>query len=553
MNPLTMNSRDYYFRAIWLGVIIVVLLGKAPSLYFFLSDVDFGIRFGLARQVLLGKTPHIDLWTLAGPLWPYTTALGLWIHDSLVPETLICSLGYGTSIFLISLLVESNLPFGRFVNRSFGVVTGIAGLAFLPRFEKWYYWLFPLLVLFSFWRIATAPNSDVLPRKWLAFAGLASGLGFLYRFDLGVGCLFAAMTTATLYSIRPFSTQTHLWRAGTVIVGFGAVVIPWLLFLGLKGGAAAWRDLGVGLSQGIPGQVATMHEAFPRFDVRHPFAHHSGLALFLMVTPATYLAGTIYAMRGFVTHRGEDRPTLRFLLAACIMGLALWPEALQRTAIASFLAVLPPLVITGTILGGLCWGPLERVRGLALPRHAVRAGIVVYLIVLAVAGRAIRGESAFGLEPFGRNIIERFSLLAEGIPEGLDHPTAKLVQGVHSRTKLDDAVIFLLPYSPAHTFIHRPTSGFLNTHLKGHFSDEEWQERNLQAIRLHPPALVIAERGYEDLKPGRGFRDGFPKLDAYIRQNYQVDRPFTDEIVFWTILVRSVAAENTQVRTKNSE
>ncbi|MEK7793434.1 MAG: hypothetical protein AAB353_02840 [Candidatus Hydrogenedentota bacterium] len=546
MKPSANRMKDYYFRAIWLGFIILVLLGKAPSLYFFLSDVDFGIRFGLARQVMLGKTPFIDLWYLGGPLWAYAPALGLWVDDSLIPETLICSVGYGISLFLISLLVEANLPFGRVLNRVLGVAAGLAGLAFLSRFEKWYYWLCPLLVLFCFLQIATSPNANAAHRKWIAFAGLASGLGFLFRFDLGIGCLFAAMTTVALYSIRPFSTETRLGRAVLVIIGFVTLVIPWLLFLGLKGGISVWRDLAVGFYQGIPGQVVAMHEPYPAFDVRHLSGHPSGLAIFLVVVPATYLLGITYGLLGVLKQRGENQATLRFLLAACIMGLAMWPEAIQRTAVASFLSVLPPFVLTGTILCGQLWGPVGRFRGSSLERYAVRGGVVLYLMVLAVAGRAIRAEAAFALEPFGHKIVERFNLLAGGIPEGMDHPTAKLVEGVHHRTGEGDTVLYLIPYSAAHSFIHRPISGNLDTHLTGHYSEQEWRERNLRLIRLHPPALVIAERGYENLRTDRGFRKGFPELDAYVRENYRVDRPFTEDIVFWTVLVPRANTEDAQ-------
>lgn len=521
----------------WFGVLLVLLLGKAPSLAFFLRDVDFGIRLGAGRQVLLGKTPHIDLFYVAGPLWAYTPALGLWIHDSPIPEILICSAGYGLSLFLVSYLVASNLRFGRIPDILVGMAAGLVGLMYLGRFYKWYYWLFPLLVLFCLFRAGTYPESKGLRLRWLGFAGLSAGLGLLYRIDLGIGCLFSVLAWTFLNSIPPFATDMWLRRMLVAITGFVIPVGSWLLLLGLAGGAGAWRDLSVGLYQSVFGSIDTMHEPFPTFDFSNPFALSSGLAIFHLMAPATYLAGITYVLLRRGKSPPENAASLRFLMAASITGLALWPEALQRTAVVSFLSVLPPLVITGTILCGLLWGPIKQFRGLSWKSWALRVVVVVYLAILAVAGRGIRSEAAVGLEPFGHTIIERYSLLARGIPEGMDHPTVKLVEGIHARTDVGDTVLYGLPYLAALSFIDRPISGFLVTHLRGIFSEKEWRDRNLRLIRLHPPSVVIAERGYANLQSGTGFRESFPELDAYVRENYTIDRPFTDELVFWTVLV----------------
>lgn len=63
------------------------LLLKSPTLESYLDNADHGWQLCQGRQILLGKTPGIDLCTPYGALPGYSSALGLWLFGSLIGET----------------------------------------------------------------------------------------------------------------------------------------------------------------------------------------------------------------------------------------------------------------------------------------------------------------------------------------------------------------------------------------------------------------------------------------------------------------------------------
>src|SRR5262249_47278728 len=145
------------------------------------NDPSFQLSIG--QQVVLGKRLFVDVFFHYGPLVAYTSALGLAVHDSLVPETVICALGYAASIAL--LFSTATVLIGRLA----GVAVAGLALLLLARFYKWYYWLFPLLTVFLVVR-EPAPTGGRARGDAL---GLVTGVAFLYRIDLGITCLVTAV------------------------------------------------------------------------------------------------------------------------------------------------------------------------------------------------------------------------------------------------------------------------------------------------------------------------------------------------------------------------
>ena len=130
----------------WLvfGATTFALLWFAPDLFRFLIDTDHGWQLGMGRQILLGRFPGVDLLLFYGPLVGCTSALALWLAGSLIGEVALCSLGYGTALFLMHRIAR------RWVSPIAGWIVPLAGLLLLARFYKWSYWLFPVAVLYSY-------------------------------------------------------------------------------------------------------------------------------------------------------------------------------------------------------------------------------------------------------------------------------------------------------------------------------------------------------------------------------------------------------------------
>src|SRR5262245_19485345 len=155
-------------------VSFAVLMQGAPDLAWYVvygNDPSFQLSIG--QQVVLGQRLFVDVFLHYGPLVAYTSALGLAVHDSLVPETVICALGYAASIALV--FSTARVLIGRVA----GVALSVLAVVLLARFYKWYYWLFPLLTVF----LAVRAPADGHARG--DGLGLVTGVAFLYRMDLG--------------------------------------------------------------------------------------------------------------------------------------------------------------------------------------------------------------------------------------------------------------------------------------------------------------------------------------------------------------------------------
>ena len=78
----------------WPAVLLVLMLASSPTLDHFFNSPDMGYQLSLGRLVRLGQFPFVDMVQHYGPLVALTSAAGQWVHDSVVPEVVICSLGY---------------------------------------------------------------------------------------------------------------------------------------------------------------------------------------------------------------------------------------------------------------------------------------------------------------------------------------------------------------------------------------------------------------------------------------------------------------------------
>ena len=125
-----------------------------------------------------------------GPMPMYTSALGLWVSQSLIGETLICASAYALCLFLIYRLV------GIYSSKTIGLAAAGFGFVLMSRFYKWYVWLIPLATLWALHRYLSAPI-ERRPR-WIVGTGLVGGLCWLFRPDMGTMLFIADLVFLTV-------------------------------------------------------------------------------------------------------------------------------------------------------------------------------------------------------------------------------------------------------------------------------------------------------------------------------------------------------------------
>ena len=215
---------DFVAGSIVFMGLLVLFLGKAPGLGYFLSSRDHGSQLSIGTQVLLGKVPGIDLPIAYGPMVMYTSALGLWLSDSLIGETLLCSLGYAFSVFLIYHLVS------RYSSKPVGLVAAGAGFA-------------PQGAVLQVVRLVD-PHGDPLglapllefraqSAGWIGLCGLVVGMCWLFRPDYGTTEMLACLAFLGSIAVsEPPRSAARVSRAlGLLLVGFSVFPLAWFLYL----------------------------------------------------------------------------------------------------------------------------------------------------------------------------------------------------------------------------------------------------------------------------------------------------------------------------------
>ena len=97
----------------------------------------------------------------------------------------------------------------------------------------------------------------------------------------------------------------------------------------------------------------------------------------------------------------------------------------------------------------------------------------------------------------------------------------QILKAIRSKTPPGEPILVASLATQVNFFSDRPLSGFLNGLAAGIYDDEAWRMRNLQAIKAHPPTIVLAEDNY--------FQDGeknivqtyYPELFDYLTTNYE--------------------------------
>jgi hypothetical protein len=473
---------------------------------------DHCYQLSLGRQILLGKRPFEDLFFHYGPLVAYTSAFGLVIHNSLVPETIFCALGYAAAIGLSFAVAR------RLAGPISGLMLVAAQFLLMGRFYKWYYWLFPVLTMFLLMRLSRQRQ----PRLSAVLLGLGAGLAFLFRMDLGVGCLVLAGAGIVLVMFGRQSLSAMLLGEARVLAGFVAPVVIWLTFLTVQSGPAAATDYFSSYVASATGVVHGMALPVPKLTwdcLRRPLSLDTASGLAFRVLPAIALLGLITALWLIVRRRADSE--IRLVGIACLGALVFFPQALHRSGPYHLLQALALFALAVTVALSRLWTaapvqPLAVRTGRRL--LTVFAGALLGLIILG-----LRPLWSMDLEFAAASPLTKYRRLAVGLDAARPSDTGRAAMFVRDHTTADDTVLPLSFFNNLLFFSQRKAAGLLPCYVPGLLSQDSWQERNLrQIIADRPKYVLLAAGGPIDDKPENELSCFLAKIWVYVQAEYPV-------------------------------
>jgi len=488
----------------WLSLIfflgpLAYLLFRAPSVGSYLYNSDHGYQLALGRQLLLGKLPFKELFFHYGPLSAYTSLAGIKMWDSPLSETIICCLGYALALFCLGAVLRHRASAAT-------ALIGVAGgLLLLARFHKWYYWLFPLLCLYLLDRAQLGKRSRLLS----VLLGISIGVAGLYRLDLGVACLTAGVIGQILMNLA--CNRGKFADLPFLVAGSFVSAAIWFLCLVAQSGWPAIYEYCAFFVAGV--RTECIHQSMPPSPV---------LACVLLASGLAYCFSLGYAL--WKTARLSDageREAVMMCGVAAVFGLCLFPQALHRCGTGYLLQVLPPAILTAGILVAHLAGstsPSSRASG----RPVSPFGLAAYALLLLSLSGLLHGGA--DLAPSDNHLRARYRDLAIGVSVNVFDPVQQVIAKAEAMTSPLDSVL-ILPQGNLHPtqlyyLINRPMAGLMAMYLNGLFSEDDWRLRNFNAIKLHPPTIVIG--GEDLLGPPLAARwpKFYPEMYAFVRENY---------------------------------
>jgi hypothetical protein len=503
-----------------------LLLWTAPGIEFYLNSSDHGYQLSLGHQITLGKFPFVDFFYHYGPLAAYTSAIGIWLSDSLLGETIICALGYALALALIYRITVQHC------SSLIAAVATLMGYILMARFYKWYYWLFPLAALYCFMRVIYTENC--LRRKWFIYAGIIDGLAALYRMDLGIAC--------TCFHIIVFIGESTIsGNKNRLIPNMAAFLffdalpfLVWMAELGLKGGSPSIRDYFAATLTGATGAVVGMSSPFPRIDFNSPLSRDSMSALAFVLVPTSYCIAIGAGIYGILRSDQTEIKKWELLVATGVMGFAVFPQALHRSDTFHLVQVVPPAILgTWCSVCALWEIAHSRLARKAPPRLA--AAILAVLLVVCVWSLNSIGRS--DMVSLRSAPLERFLALSQITQHKPHDPIAYLTTRITNESRVVDSLLVATNAPQFYFFSNRPMAGLFNCYVSGLFVEEEWRRRDLDRIRKNKPALIVVSSGFPDIGQHDPIMASRPELYNFLREHYMRVVAASD---YFTILARKV-------------
>ncbi|MCD4747887.1 MAG: hypothetical protein K8R59_00825 [Thermoanaerobaculales bacterium] len=459
-------------------VVLLYLLFRTPSPEYFLADTDGGVQLAAAQQILTtGEQPWVDFMVPYGPLTYYASAIAQWLSGGrLIGEILLILVGYGLSYVILFLLARriSSSDIAAWLILLFC-------LLLMPRYYKYYVVLCPVVVLFALWRWIDRPR----PGR-LVFVGLAAGISFLFRIDLGLFALVAMVTAILLRTDKPFVYRAKAF-GGAVFLS-GITVSPWLIYVALKGDVREFlSDLWLSVTYSPQG-IALPH---PLLSWNDPMLSCLYWIVFMVPTIATGVL--VLQWRKIAIARRALIATTIVLAFACLV------MASHRSDLAHLLQGAPIAVASLAIVVGI--GPRPK-RFLDLGGFLVLSlGAAIFLAYLGrlpptdilrfgtldvnQVGRSLRCASMD--RPTFLNTVERDSPGLWPLP---------VIRYVRESTEFSDRVCIWPFRSQLLYFAERPFGGLTTVLLPGRSDLPRHQRRIIEEFEDRPPAFVLWDEDY---------------------------------------------------------
>ena len=507
----------YIAQFLLLSALFLLVSASAPSLDFYLWNIDVTVHSIHGHQVLHGKFPFVDVYFRSGPLATLIPALGFLVSPTLVPQALICSFGYALSIFLISILVFRLSPLSVYGKTVIAFIALLCAYLVLAKFYKWYYWLFPLLVLVTGLQYFQTRNI-----KWIGLMGLASGTAWLFRIDLGVACMAASVATHLIVALSSKAFYDLKIQSMLLLGGFALPIGIWLVVLGVLGGFANIGLYFVSYFDAVVGTLTLMALPYPQFTLASPFSEESCHFLALLLVPSTYVFGLWVAWTGMRKQDDTSKWLYPMLALVAFMGIALLPQALHRKSIHHIAQIIPPFLVIVPVLLPLLW------KGKMFSRPASRNQLAVsrllvfcFVLLFAQISLGVKHYFAIEYESPGLSSFSRYVDLAQGASAGSrQYNIAEIAHTIQKLSGPDDSIL-IVPHSAKHIYYwaDRRMSG-MTTIYTGFYSQPRWKDKILHSVEQDPPRLIVVDESYFTSSDENLFKTYYPELYEYISTTY---------------------------------
>lgn len=498
---LLYRARDHTRHAILRPAVLCVLWLAAFvfTVSSFVFYNDYFDRIARARQIArYGEWPFRDFLDPGYFMTEFASAgLQRLLGDSLLGDVLLSSVCIATGTVLVAAL---SLHASRSLVTA--LATSLLALLALPRGYDFDKVLFYPLVVALCWRYVDVPAAT---RVWAIAAGIV--IAALFRYDTGIYAVAAAVVAFLVIHAGDWTMLRR--RLGLLATAVACLSLPALVFLQLTAGVPAVVDQVVtyAIREGAGTRIVTSPAIALNTDV---WTFENANALLYYLFHALPLAGILV-----LTLKGRSRSASRneiakvaSLIALCIV-LNLF--ILRHPIAARAGGMIGPAAILAAWMCRSVWQTRGQAAGLLLRSGSV---VVLGLFVWSLSTVAVWDERLM------RDLARPSALLktAAASPPDADvigsRAQTALALYVRECTRPADRILLTFFAPEIAFFAQRGFAGGLAALHGGHWSEPRFQQRSLQQLTAHPPALIIQR------SPGE-FGEIYPLLARYISQHYR--------------------------------
>ena len=541
----TPSHRRGALLSVAIGLItFVYLMLTVPTLERHLVDKDHGYQIALGRQIDLGERLMVDVMTHYGPGIAYASALAVRVTpESPIAEMVLCAAGYAAAIGFSASIAA----------RRRGAVTAcvlaVLLILALGRFYKWYYWLLPVLSVWAGLRVLDAES-----RRGALLMGFVAGVAWLFRVEIGLASIaiaVGAIVGGALVGLPAIGMRGGIGRAvrtgALAAIGMLVPVGAWSVLLISRGGVDAFVGQYTFYFDAAGDLVESLAIAPFAFDASDPFGPASRTAFAQVLTLATCLLAITNGAAGLLVKESADRHAM---ISAGFIGasaVAVLPQAFHR-ADAPHLAQTIPLVLLSLVFAIAV--KTKSGYGQRPPTVSRDVGVVARVLgvlwIVALFGLPLPKDRASPTDdPMGR-----LARIVEADLDAVDSTFAAMLAEANRVTPPDGRVLFLpraqekLRYeAQVYYWVRRPLAGTLQAYYYELFATPPWPAQNLDRIRAHPPAVVIAAHRFLEAEYRNETLERFhPERWSYVRERY-TEAAYENGV--WVLLVAGEDARPT--------